>query len=48
LNQGRGPDAVEQTPKAIPAIGPPDPNTKVPEFKLPPKSCGTHTHIFGA
>jgi 2-pyrone-4,6-dicarboxylate lactonase len=34
-------------PKAMPTIDPPDPNPKVPSFKLPPKSCDTHTHIFG-
>src|SRR6266567_2705440 len=34
-------------PKAIPTIEPPDPNPEVPSFKLPPKSCDTHTHIFG-
>jgi predicted TIM-barrel fold metal-dependent hydrolase len=33
--------------KVIPTIAPPDPNPKMPEFKLPPKSCDTHTHIFG-
>src|SRR5215471_9927554 len=33
--------------KTIPTIDPPDPNPKVPVFKLPPKSCDTHTHIFG-
>ena len=33
--------------KTIPTIAPPDPDTKVPSFKLPPKSCDTHTHIFG-
>jgi len=33
--------------KTIPTIDPPDPNPKVPDFKLPPKSCDTHTHIFG-
>ena len=33
--------------KAIPTIDPPDPSPKVPDFKLPPKSCDTHTHIFG-
>ena len=26
---------------------PPDPNTKVPKFKAPPKSCDAHCHIFG-
>jgi hypothetical protein len=33
--------------RPIPTIDPPDPNPKRPEFKLPPKSCDTHTHIFG-
>lgn len=33
--------------KTIPTIDPPDPNPKVPAFRLPPKSCDTHTHIFG-
>jgi predicted TIM-barrel fold metal-dependent hydrolase len=33
--------------RAIPTIDPPDPNPEVPDFKLPPKSCDTHTHIFG-
>jgi len=37
----------EQAPRVIPTIGLPDPNPKVPDFKLPPKSCDTHTHIFG-
>ena len=36
-----------EAPKPIPTIAPPDPNTKMPEFKLPPKSCDCHTHIFG-
>ena len=36
-----------EAPKPIPTIAPPDPNPIVPEFKLPPKSCDTHTHIFG-
>src|SRR5260370_6328326 len=36
-----------EAPKPIPSIAPPDPNTKIPDFKLPPKSCDTHTHIFG-
>ncbi len=39
--------AQTEAPKAIPTIAPPDPNPKVPAFKLPPKSCDTHTHIFG-
>lgn len=48
-----GPEARGQTnpageaPKPIPTIAPPDPNPKIPDFKLPPKSCDTHTHIFG-
>src|SRR3974390_3015578 len=33
--------------RAIVTIDPPDPNPKVPAFKLPSKSCDTHTHIFG-
>jgi 2-pyrone-4,6-dicarboxylate lactonase len=43
---GQGSPAGE-APKSIPTIAPPDPNPIVPEFKLPPKSCDTHTHIFG-
>ncbi len=39
--------APGQAPRVIPTIAPPDPNPKVPNFKLPPKSCDTHTHIFG-
>lgn len=34
-------------PKAMPTIAPPDPNPRTPSFKLPPKSCDSHTHIFG-
>jgi hypothetical protein len=34
-------------PEPIPTIDPPDPNTKIPAFKLPAKSCDCHTHIFG-
>jgi predicted TIM-barrel fold metal-dependent hydrolase len=34
-------------PKTMPTIAPPDPNPKTPSFKLPPKSCDSHTHIFG-
>ena len=26
---------------------PPDPNTRPPRFKAPPKSCDAHCHIFG-
>ncbi len=25
----------------------PDPDTRTPAFKLPPKSCDAHCHIFG-
>ncbi|GLR86091.1 amidohydrolase family protein [Bradyrhizobium iriomotense] len=38
---------ASEPPKAIPTIDPPDPNPRTPAFKLPPKSCDTHTHIFG-
>ncbi|MDB5546003.1 MAG: dicarboxylic acid hydrolase, partial [Hyphomicrobiales bacterium] len=30
-----------------PTIPGPDPHTKTPKFKLPPKSCDAHCHIFG-
>ena len=30
-----------------PTIRGPDPNTKIPKFKLPPLACDAHTHIFG-
>ncbi len=30
-----------------PTIPPPDPNTKSPKFKLPPKATDAHCHIFG-
>ncbi len=30
-----------------PTIPGPDPDTKTPKFKLPPKSCDAHCHIFG-
>jgi 2-pyrone-4,6-dicarboxylate lactonase len=44
----QGGQAASSAPtRAIPIIDPPDPNPKVPEFKLPPKACDTHTHIFG-
>jgi len=26
---------------------PPDPDTRIPDFKVPPKSCDTHCHVFG-
>jgi 2-pyrone-4,6-dicarboxylate lactonase len=44
--RGQGTSAP-QAPKAIPTIDPPDPNTEIPEFRLPAKSCDCHTHIFG-
>lgn len=28
-------------------IAPPDPNTRSPEFKMPPGACDTHCHVFG-
>lgn len=31
----------------MPTIPGPDPNPKTPTFRLPPKSCDSHTHIFG-
>jgi predicted TIM-barrel fold metal-dependent hydrolase len=44
----QGGQAASSAPtRARPIIDPPDPNPKVPEFKLPPKACDTHTHIFG-
>src|SRR5262245_61726437 len=30
-----------------PVCLPPDPNTKTPSFKLPPKACDCHAHIGG-
>ena len=44
--RGQGGPAGE-APKPIPTIAPPDPNPITPAFKLPLKSCDTHTHIFG-
>jgi len=32
---------------AIKTIPGPDPNTKIPSFRLPPKTCDSHCHIFG-
>jgi predicted TIM-barrel fold metal-dependent hydrolase len=26
---------------------PPDPNTRTPDFKMPPKACDAHCHVFG-
>src|SRR5580692_1793884 len=45
--RGQGNTPAPQAPKTIPTIDPPDPNTEIPEFKLPTKSCDCHTHIFG-
>ena len=42
-----GQEQPKEQLKPIPTIDPPDPNPKTPAFKLPPKSCDTHTHIFG-
>ena len=33
--------------REIPVCRPPDPNTKVPQYKPPPKACDAHCHIFG-
>ena len=30
-----------------PSCPPPDPNTRTPVFKAPPKSCDAHCHVFG-
>ena len=30
-----------------PTIPGPDPDTRIPKFKLPPLACDAHTHIFG-
>jgi 2-pyrone-4,6-dicarboxylate lactonase len=32
---------------AIPTIAPPHPDPRLPAFRLPPKTCDTHCHIFG-
>jgi 2-pyrone-4,6-dicarboxylate lactonase len=45
--QANSPVPSNPPAKVIPTIAPPDPDTKTPAFKLPPKSCDTHTHIFG-
>jgi 2-pyrone-4,6-dicarboxylate lactonase len=45
--EGNSPAGTQPASAIIPTVAPPDPNTKVPTFKLPPKSCDTHTHIFG-
>ncbi|WP_295845998.1 amidohydrolase family protein [Tardiphaga sp.] len=30
-----------------PTVPGPDPDTRIPKFKLPPLACDSHTHIFG-
>jgi predicted TIM-barrel fold metal-dependent hydrolase len=35
------------TSEPKPTCPPPDPNTRTPVFKAPPKSCDAHCHIFG-
>jgi 2-pyrone-4,6-dicarboxylate lactonase len=32
---------------AAPLIAPPHPNPRAPAFRLPPRACDTHCHIFG-
>src|SRR5580704_14960178 len=41
VNSGRAPDAYTLDPLA------PDPNTKVPRFKMPLLACDAHCHVFG-
>jgi predicted TIM-barrel fold metal-dependent hydrolase len=33
--------------RAIETCAPPDPNTKTPVYKPPPKACDAHCHVFG-
>jgi 2-pyrone-4,6-dicarboxylate lactonase len=35
------------TTQAKPSCLPPDLNTRVPAFKVPPKACDAHCHVFG-
>ena len=39
--------AAPEKPVPAPTIPGPDPRTKTPAFKLPPKACDAHCHIFG-
>jgi 2-pyrone-4,6-dicarboxylate lactonase len=39
--------ALRAEETTIPTIPGPDPNTRTPNFKAPPGSVDTHTHIFG-
>src|ERR687893_2206096 len=32
---------------SVPTIPPPHPAPRSPDFRLPPKTCDTHCHIFG-
>jgi 2-pyrone-4,6-dicarboxylate lactonase len=45
--KGDSPSATEPASGITPTAAPPDPDTKVPTFRLPPQTCDTHTHIFG-
>jgi len=36
-----------ETTSLKPSCPPPDPNTRTPVFKAPPKSCDAHCHVFG-
>jgi len=36
-----------ETTSLKPSCPPPDPNTRTPAFKAPPKSCDAHCHVFG-
>lgn len=43
-----GPAAAATVPPTIPpTIPPPDPNTRIPKFRMPPGACDAHCHIFG-
>jgi 2-pyrone-4,6-dicarboxylate lactonase len=34
-------------PEEIPSCRPPDPDTRKPQFRMPPGACDTHCHVFG-
>jgi len=38
---------VSSEAREIPFCRPPDPNTRTPKYKAPPKACDAHCHIFG-
>ena len=44
---GAAPASLRADETKIPSIPGPDPATKTPNFKAPPGSVDTHTHIFG-